>query len=214
MGFIMFDLISIVLDRPISSAEVCGGAGGSNQEVELAAAEKAKLMIEAEMRDIEEEKRRISQLISAVETAAVEIEDIRKRVVTENQQQIVMLAIEIARKILISEIEEGKYDISAMIEKALQASPSRDGATVRLSPTDYATMEELMKSDNYNLTNIQFESDSAILPAQCFVTTSKGIVEYFAEDQLMRISEALGVASSREATTEEDDFSNKKTFNS
>jgi flagellar biosynthesis/type III secretory pathway protein FliH len=190
----MLNSISIALDRPIASAEICGEGSdnGSNEDVQQAAAEQAKAMIAAEMQKIETEKSRIAQLISAVEAAAIEIDTIRKRTITENQQQIALLAVEIARKILASEIEEGKYDIAAMIEKALQASPSREGATVRLSPTDYSTIEEIMKSESGNLANVKFEADSSILPAQCFVMTSKGVVEYIVDDQLNSISEALG----------------------
>ena len=190
----MLNSISIVLDRPITSAEICGRGNNNetNEDAQQAAAEQAKAMIAAEMQKIEVEKSRIAQLISAVEAAAIEIDTIRKRTITENQQQIALLAVEIARKILASEIEEGKYDIAAMIEKALQASPSREGATVRLSPTDYSTIEEIMKSGSGNLENVKFEADSSILPAQCFVMTSKGVVEYIVDDQLNSISEALG----------------------
>ncbi len=187
----MVDLVSIVLNRPISSAEVCGVASG-DEHADQAAEEQAKAILDAEMQKIEGEKKRITQLVSAIEAAAIEIDELRKRSISENQKQIALLAVEIARKILASEIEEGKYDITAIIEKALQASPSRDGATVRLSPADYAAMEETMKSDGGNFDNIRFEQDSSILPAQCFVATSKGIVEYFIDDQLERISESLG----------------------
>lgn len=184
-------MVSIVLDRPISSAEICG-VGASNKEAELAAAEQAKLMVAAEMQKIEAEKNRLSQLISSIESAAIKIEEIRRAAVSENQRQIALFAVEIARKILMSEIEEGKYDIVAMIEKALQASPSRDGATVRLSPADFTTIEEVRKTNKMDYKNIRFESDGSILPAQCFVMTSKGVVEYFVEDQLERIGVALG----------------------
>lgn len=187
----MLNMVSVILDRPISSAQVCGGED-DNEQVQQAAAAQAKAMFDAEMQKIEAEKNRIAQLISAIEAAAIEISDLRNRAVSDNKKQIVLLAIEIARKILASEIEEGKYDIAAMIEKALQASPSREGATVRLSPADCATMKDIMKSGNGNFENIRFEADSSILPAQCFVATSKGVVEYFIDDQLNRISETLG----------------------
>ncbi len=186
----MLNIVSIVLDRPISSAQVCGGGGGDEQ-IQQAAAEQAKAMFDAEMQKIEAEKSRISQLISAVEAAAIEVDDLRKSAIANNQKQIALLAVEIARKILVSEIEEGKYDTEAIIEKALQASPSRDGATVRLSPSDHATIEEVIKSGNGNFENVRFEADSAIKPAQCFVETSKGVVEYFIDDQLNRIGQAL-----------------------
>jgi flagellar biosynthesis/type III secretory pathway protein FliH len=199
----MFELVSIVLDRPISSAEVCG-AGGTDEQVEQAATQQAKAMLDGEMQKIEGEKRRISQLISAVEAAAIEIDDLRKRSVSENQKQIALLAVEIARKILVSEIEEGKYDITAIIEKALQACPSGDGVTVRLSPADHAVMEDLIKSDGGDFENVRFELDSSILPAQCFVTTSKGIIEYFIDNQLDQISESLGGVSSSQNTSESD----------
>jgi flagellar biosynthesis/type III secretory pathway protein FliH len=205
----MLDLVSIVLDRPISSAEVCGG-GGVSEDVEQAAAERAKAMIAVEMQKIESEKRRLLQLISAVEASAIEIDELRKRSVSENQKQIALLAVEIAKKILVSEIEEGKYDISAIIEMALQASPSRDGATVRLNPADYAAIEDIIKSGGSNFENVKFEQDSSILPAQCFVSTSKGIVEYFIDHQLDSIRELLGgVDTDQKAADSEDDCVNE-----
>jgi len=187
----MLNMVSVVLDRPINSAQVCGAEVDSDL-VQQAAAERAKAMFDAEMQKIEAEKSRISRLISAIEAAAMEIEDLRRRAVAENQKQIALLAVEIARKIILSEVEEGKYDIATMIEKALQASPSREGATVRLNPSDYSTIEEIAKSGSGSFENVNFESDGSIQPAQCFVTTSKGVVEYFIDDQLNRISEKLG----------------------
>lgn len=186
----MLNMVSIVLDRPFSSVSVCGGEN-DDLEIQQAAAERAKAMFDAEMQKIAAEKKRIAQLISAVEEAVKEIEEFRKRSVAENQKQIALLAVEIARKIILSEIKEGKYDITAIIEKALQATPSRDGAIVRLSPADYATAEEIAKSGGSNFENVKFEADSSILPAHCHVETSKGVVEYFIDDQLESISTTL-----------------------
>jgi len=187
----MLNLVSVVLDRPITSAQVCG-IEDSDEQVQQVASDQMKSMVDAEMQKIEAEKKHIAELLSAVEAAATELDDLRKRAVTENKQQIGLLAVEIARKILVSEIEEGKYDIGAMIEKALQASPSREGATVRLNPHDLDKLEEIIKSGSVNFENVKFEADSSIGPAQCFVATSKGIVEYFIDDQLNRIGSALG----------------------
>lgn len=187
----MLNMVSVVLDRPISSVQVCGGED-DNEQVQQAAAEQAKAMLNAEMQKIEAEKKRITQLITTVEEAVTEIAEIRKQTVADNQKQIALLAVEIARKIIVSEVEEGKYDISGMIEKALQASASREGAMVRLSPADYATVEEIMKSEGSNFETVKFEADSSIPPAHCFVTTPKGIVEYFIDDQLNSIAASLG----------------------
>ena len=186
----MLNMASVVLDKPVSSVLVCGGQE-DNRKIHQAAAEQAKAMFDAEMQKINKEKKRITQLISAVEKAAMEIDEIRKRAVKNNQKQIALLAIEIARKIIAGEIEEGKYDICAMIEKALQASPSRDEAMVRLNPADYATVEEIIKSGESNFENVKFEADSSILPAHCSVATSKGVVEYFIDEQLNSISKSL-----------------------
>lgn len=190
----MLNMVSVVLDRPVSSAQICGGGGdgGDNEQAQQVAAEQTKAMFNAETQKIEAEKKRIAQLISAIEDAVTEIDEIRKRAVAENQKQIALLAVEIARKIIVSEVEEGKYDIAAMIEKALQATPSRNGAMVRLSPADYGTIEDIMKSGGSNFENVKFEADSSIEPAHCFVETSKGVVEYFIEDQLNSIAASLG----------------------
>ena len=57
---------------------------------------------------------------------------------------------------------------------------------------NYWTVEEIMKSGSSNFENVKFEADSSILPAHCFVATSKGVVEYFIDDQLNSIGKSLG----------------------
>ena len=183
------NMVTVNLDRPIATAQIFGQE--DDQMILQAAEDQAKAILDAEMQKIEVEKSRILQLISAVEAAASEIDGLRKNAIKENNEQIALLAVEIARKILASEIEEGKYDIAAIIEKSLQAAPSREGATIRLSPDDHATVEELIKSGNGSFEGITFEPDSSILPANCFVSTSKGVVEYFINDQLSSIGEML-----------------------
>ena len=189
----MVQMLSINLDKPISTAVVDGmQSGGAAVGTDASELSETNAMLD-QQQEVDSLKQSLKQLVSAIQDGVVELEKLQQQSIMENQQQIGLLAVGIAKKILVKEIEESKYDIKSIIETTLQAAPSRENVTVRLSPVDYAGLNEILKSEpDGKLENITFESDEAIQPAQCILETPKGLVEYFIDDQLQRVVQALG----------------------
>ena len=189
----MVQTVSITLDRPISSARILNADDTADQQALAAALEQANALIENEKEKIEVEKQRLAQSLKAVNDAAIQLQQFRETAAVDNQKQLGVLAVQIAKKIICSEIEEGKYDIKAIIEKTLQAAPTRENSTIRLNPADSETIDQILKSNGAEfLENVRVESDWSISPGQCVLETPKGVVEYFMDDQLDRIAEAFG----------------------
>jgi len=191
----MVQTLSISLQKPISAAVLTGASsgGGEDGSSQPEILQQAEAMVASKMQEIEELKQNLMQVISAVQDGASKLKHQQQQSIMENQQQIGLLAVGIAKKILAKEIEEGRYDIKAIIETTLQAAPSREKVTVKLNPVDYAGLNEILNSeDKSSFENITFAPDELIQPGQCVLETPKGIVEYFMDDQLQRIAQALG----------------------
>jgi flagellar assembly protein FliH len=171
---------TIRLDRPIHNATVIkdntDAADLSQQVLEQVQGQKAEL------------DELCSNLKSIVETLAGMQSELFRR----HKDDIINLAVEIARKILEYRIEQDDYKIQDVIKQALDDAPTQKDIVIRLNPKDYARIEQLTKDSEIDFVKgITFVADTGIGPAQCLLETPKGIVESFIDEHLERISQAL-----------------------
>jgi flagellar biosynthesis/type III secretory pathway protein FliH len=77
-----------------------------------------------------------------LELAAERLEQERTRLHDEVAESGAHLVVEITRRILRKELEEGRYDIEAILRETLARSGvDREGCVVHLSPNDHARLE-------------------------------------------------------------------------
>ncbi len=134
----------------------------------------------------------LAQLAGTINTLAARLNDLHQQTVARHRSDIAKLAVEIARKILKQNIDNGHYDIQIIIEETLKRAPARQKLVVRLNPEDLATYERLQQENpDSPSAELDFVPDWAVARADCLIETPKGIVKSFVEEHLTRIGEAL-----------------------
>ena len=169
---------------PIASVNmVSAGAGDGDSDERL---------LERETEQLNAEKRRLGSLCEALDKAAGELAGFQEEMFSSHREQIARLSVEIARKILLREIENGNYEISRIIQEALKAAPSQQDVIVRVNPDDLTGYQKQTEAEGIDaLSEVKLVGDAGIGPGQCVVETDKGMVEYFIEEHLKQVSEAL-----------------------
>ena len=131
----------------------------------------------------------------SLEQAAVNLQQFQEEIFSSHKEQIARLSIEIAGKILQKEIGDGKYDISKIITEALKAAPSQENVVVHLNADDLGRYEKELKGkkDEDIASHVKLVASANVGPGECVVETNKGMIEYFIEEHLKKVSEALKI---------------------
>lgn len=133
-------------------------------------------------------QRELSGALSALSQARAQLSAIRQQVIAQAEGQLVELAISIASKVLMQEIQAERYQIEPIVSEAL-ASVNNDGpVVVRLNPADFERCSQTQWQDQPNL---QLVADPSIAPAQCQVQCSQGVIESSIEAHLRGVAGVL-----------------------
>ncbi len=171
--------LNVNLDRPIADVTVLGGA--TDAASPQAAAEQ-----------IENQKAQVSQLCATLANIVETLNDFQTSLISGHKDDIAKLAVEIAAKILARKVEQGDYEIEAIIKQALEGVEIAEDIVVRLNPKDHAQIKEMVKSSqDDSFKSLVFVADSGIAPAECLLETPQGKIESHIEEQLNRVTEAL-----------------------
>jgi flagellar biosynthesis/type III secretory pathway protein FliH len=113
----------------------------------------------------------------------------------EHKEEIARLSVEIARKILAQQVQDGDYEIESIVKEALTNAPTRQEVVVHLNPEDLILCQKAQQDEpNGALADIKLISDPNIGRAECLLETPKGIVESLIDEHLERIGKALKTA--------------------
>lgn len=141
---------------------------------------------------LEAERAELAQARRALEQAAARIGKLHEQVVADAEAHLPDLAIEIARNVLMQEIEAGRHDIEPIVRRALRSAPANREVVVRLHPEDLAQMEKAQAADSAApAANVRLVADSGVGRAECVVETAEGTVEARIEDELEQVKQAL-----------------------
>jgi flagellar biosynthesis/type III secretory pathway protein FliH len=150
--------------------------------------------METSLESLKKEKENVIQAGKALEDAAVKLQQFQEEIFSSHREQIARLSVEIAGKILLKEIADGNYDIGKIVQEALKIAPAQQDIVVRLNPNDLQQLQKITEDKGGGaLGNVKLAPDAHIGPGQCVVETDKGMIEYFIEEHLKQISEALKI---------------------
>jgi flagellar biosynthesis/type III secretory pathway protein FliH len=187
----MPDLPTVHLAKPIRTATVLDALdqGRSVPGVDTSA-------VTAQQRPALDESRgqqaHLATLCQIVGKAAEELGRLQEETLTHNRSEIAKLAVEIARKITMCQVEQGDYDLQAIVEEALSRAPARQNIVIHVNPEDLPRCQQLQKeSADGPFSELEFTADWSVARAECLVETPKGIVKSFVQERLERIGEAL-----------------------
>lgn len=174
--------VTISIDAPVASVNpVDNVASGANE-------------METGLESLKKEKENLIQAGKALEDVAVKLQQFQEEIFSSHREQIARLSVEIAGKILLKETADGNYDIGKIVQEALKIAPAQQDIVVRLNPKDLQQLQKIAEDKGGDaLGNVKLAPDANIGPGQCVVETDKGMIEYFIEEHLKQISEALKI---------------------
>ena len=173
--------ITAVLAAVSAGPMVPGPAGGAAFRSSPA----AEAQLQARMVDLD-------GAIRALHEAGKRFEALREEIVADAEEQLLDLAVAIARKVLMQEIRAERYEIEPILREAMARVPPRQSVVVHMNPQDWEQCK-LAHSANEagNSGRLRFVADSSVPRAGCVLETEQGIVESTVEDHLTGIGEAL-----------------------
>jgi len=192
----MSQTLTIELAKPVRSAVILKNQphtrGGQAQGDRLSEPDADAQNAADQSRDLTAEKGRLLALYQTLEGLCDKLSGFYEELFAGHSAKIADLAVEIARKILVREVEEGNYSIQSIVEETIKNSPTTANIVVRLNPADLSKLEKFRQQQNTkNFAGIEFAADPAVGAAECVLESPKGMVESLIEKQLQRIDEAL-----------------------
>jgi len=200
---------NIRLPRPLRSvalhdAPAPGGPATPTapEDILQAARAQARCELEARRQDLE-------QAAHALVRAQRELEDLRDRLRREAEANLLDLAIEIARKVVMQEIRTGRCEIEPIVHEALaHVAPGAD-VEVRLNGEDLACLRQRQDAEEHRNRREETESpcvaapprllpddlnliaDPAVRRGECVVRTAQGVIESRIDAHFEEIAQAL-----------------------
>ena len=141
---------------------------------------------------LEAEGGRLVQAHKALSEGLAELSRLRAQITKDCESQLLDLAVEIARKVLMQEIQAGRYEIEPIVKEVLRHVPNRQDVVVRLHPEDFAACGPAREAGGQEAdAGVRFVADTSVPRAGCVLETPEGNVESAVEDHLDGIAEAL-----------------------
>jgi len=191
--------VVINLAKPITSAKVLDGLSGAsfNQGVQDPHSQRSKLgnLDHANlMQDLDDRKAEVSQAWKVLKVLVDKLNQFYNEAFARHKEEIAKLSVEIARKILMQEVQKGNYQIEAIVKEAIETAPAHRDVVVHLNPKDLVQFQRFQQDDPErfgSMDGIKFIADPNIGRAECLVESPKGIIESLIDEHLKRIAEAL-----------------------
>jgi len=135
---------------------------------------------------------RIEEMTGRYTDTLAEIEVLKDTLRTEVEEEVVRLALAVAKKIVHREIQIDPTIIHTLVRVALERVSGKSAVTVRLSQPDYEYMmrrrEDLGRMVGRE---INFESDSTITQGSCIIQTETGDVDARIEEEFNEVESAF-----------------------
>lgn len=139
------------------------------------------------------ERAELASARQALEKGLAELAALRRQLVRQAEEELVALALDIARKVLMQEIQAGRYEIDPIVQEALERVPSQQGVVAHLHPEDWSRCQRAQSPQRGEggSGGVRFVADPGVARGECILETCEGIVQSSVDDDLERIGEAL-----------------------
>jgi flagellar assembly protein FliH len=168
----------------VARAQADGIAEGARREGFEAGYAEGKAAAEQEARD----------LLLFAENAVREVVEARTRTLAESEEALVRLAVDVAEKIVKTDIELHPERVLKVLEGALRKAFVRDRLTVVCNPADLALIEEgqnELAAQVGTLQHLELIGDRRVKRGGVMIRTDAGDVDATLDSQLERLREAM-----------------------
>lgn len=180
----MLQTLTAHLEKPIVSVKIEDGKGA--EQITTQPTE------ESISSDSQAQNAALSQTCQALNSVVDKLNQFYDELFAGHKEEIARLSVEIARKVLVQQVQDGDYEIESIIKEALKNAPTRQDVVMHLNPEDHILCQKAQQDEpNGALAGIKFVADQNIGRAECLLETPKGIVESLIEEHLERIGNAL-----------------------
>ena len=137
---------------------------------------------------------KIESVVNSINQGLSELIKIRQGIYLETEQEIVKLAMAIARKIVCNEIRVKKDTVVNVVKEAVKKVEGNEKVKVKLSRKDFQFIknEKPAITDKINnFENVSFEMDESIPDGGCIIETESGDIDARIEKQFQAVEEAF-----------------------
>jgi flagellar assembly protein FliH len=138
--------------------------------------------------------REVANLVKTLQNVIAEVNDRRDMLVRDSKEQLVALAVNIARTVVKREVECSSEIAKLNLEEAIRLSARRSNLLVHVSEADMETLgillgaqPELSQPDSA----VELVPSADVPPGGCLVESTAGLVDARIETQLREIEKVL-----------------------
>jgi len=200
--------IVISFPAPLSTAEVVappasspaaalylapGESPGANCGAKRASAQAAQAALDDARTRLDEERRLLGEARTTLEKAAAAVRALEAKALAGAETQVVELAVEIAGKVLMQELEAGRFQMEPVVREALRHVPARRDIVVRLCPQDAAAWPQGAAPGA--APGLKVVADPALRRGDCIVETAEATVSATVAERFQAAADMLRQAN-------------------
>lgn len=139
-------------------------------------------------------ERGLANVFKSLREGVSALTGVRQRLLKESEEDLLKLAVMIARKIVQREIAQDPQVLASLIAAAVGGCAERDRVVVRLNPDDFAQVSANRQAYLSGLgedSQVTLTPDDGVGPGGCLVETVTGTVDARIESQIDEIYRAL-----------------------
>lgn len=135
----------------------------------------------------------VAGYLQEAETVLAKAEEERQKIIQGTEEEIVLLALDIAKKIIKKEIELGSSVIREITQQAIKKATHREKVIIRVNAVDleYVEKERGILREKSGSSDLIILPDPTVEPGGCVLETDLGTVDARIDTQLTQIREAL-----------------------
>jgi flagellar biosynthesis/type III secretory pathway protein FliH len=192
----MQQTLTVHLEKPVLSVKVADNCCLPSAEGHSAGHDgRIEVDKQVAIKDTLAQKAAFSQVCRTLKALTDKLNQFYDTLFAGHEEEIARLSVEIARKILARQVQNGDYEIESIVKEALSNAPTRRDVVVHLNPEDLILCQKVQQDEqNDAFSGIKLVPDPNIGRAECMLETPKGIVESLIDEHLERIGKALKTA--------------------
>ncbi|MCL4811302.1 MAG: hypothetical protein KJ061_02405 [Vicinamibacteraceae bacterium] len=178
---------------PAAAAQIPPPPSDAEVEARLAALERdafAKGYAQGERAGLEAGGKRAEAMLRRMAHTLDELASLRETMMRQTEQQLVRLALTLARRVVQREISQDPEIIAAIAHVALDKLAPSGPATIRLHPEDHAVVVG-SRPDAWRDTQVRVVADPNLARGGCIVESDFGQIDASVEAQFGELTEAL-----------------------
>ncbi len=142
---------------------------------------------------LEATSRRLAQLEESARSCLQQAKQRAREILDASEPDLVRLSTAIAEKLINNQLEAAPHTIAWIVRESIRSLPVEEPVEVHVNPEDLpACISELGQAGQSNCLNItEYLPEARLSRGSCRVESASGTVEYFLDEELEKIKEAL-----------------------